>query len=201
MPPYPRIDQSERRASILTAAEELIETEGADGLSARTLARKLGLSPAAIYIYFSDLEEVRLHLEVRLIDALAAHLAGLTLDRDPATALVQLAQSYVDFASSNAQRWRPLMHKSADLEMPDWYTKKLNDLSAPFVVALAQFPDVRERAARRGGIALWAAVHGIAAQAVRDGAGNVASSLMLVDSLVSAYAAGLCARAGDLDPA
>lgn len=56
------------RQQITARALELVEQEGIDGLSMRRLAASLGVSPMAIYGYFSGREE--------LVDAMADELVG-----------------------------------------------------------------------------------------------------------------------------
>jgi len=46
------------RQGIISAAREIIRTEGVDALSMRTLAEKVDYSPSALYKYFNNKEEI-----------------------------------------------------------------------------------------------------------------------------------------------
>ena len=62
------------RQLILDAAQSIIETNGLAGLSAREIARRIGYSPGTIYNVFQNLDDVVLHIEARVLDALDERL-------------------------------------------------------------------------------------------------------------------------------
>lgn len=57
--PAPKTRRFEKtRQGIISAAREIIRSEGVDALSMRTLAKKVDYSPSALYKYFNNKEEI-----------------------------------------------------------------------------------------------------------------------------------------------
>jgi TetR/AcrR family transcriptional regulator, multidrug resistance operon repressor len=79
--------------AIFQQALEMIVNEGFDGLSMQKLAKAAGVSPATIYIYFKDKEDLLLQLHKRECDKFFAYLLD-DFDLD------------TDFASGMAVQWR-----------------------------------------------------------------------------------------------
>lgn len=77
-------DKSERRASILRAAVELLQHAPQGAFSVEELARRAGLAKGTVYLYFGTREEVLLavHLQRQqlLFDALEKSLASARVD-------------------------------------------------------------------------------------------------------------------------
>ena len=63
------------RELILDAAQDIIEAQGLAGLSAREIARRIEYSPGTIYNMFENLDDVVLHVEARVLDALDQRLS------------------------------------------------------------------------------------------------------------------------------
>jgi len=86
------------REQIVSAALGLVEESGLDAVTMRSLARRLGYSPASLYMHFRGKEE--------LLRAVAAEKAGALLDRvrsaaraaQPADGLRAFAEQLLDFA-------------------------------------------------------------------------------------------------------
>lgn len=69
-------ERDEKRELILSAANQIVAEEGIDNLSVRKIARKIEYSPAIIYHYFKDKDDIVNHLMKggyqRIVDALTA---------------------------------------------------------------------------------------------------------------------------------
>ena len=72
------------RELILDAAQEIIQVQGLAGLSAREIARRIEYSPGTIYNMFENLDDVVLHVEARVLEALDKRLSTLLQDGNPA---------------------------------------------------------------------------------------------------------------------
>ena len=68
------------RELILDAAQDIIQVQGLAGLSAREIARRIEYSPGTIYNMFENLDDVVLHVEARVLDALDKRLSTLLQD-------------------------------------------------------------------------------------------------------------------------
>jgi len=188
----------ELRELILDAAQDIIDQKGLAGLSAREVARIIGYSPGTIYNMFTNLDDVVLNVEGRVLDALDKRLseaAGTGGGTD--TRVVEIAHVYLAFTREKPRLWNLLFehHLPAGTELPDWYQKKLEGLMAHVERALAShFPPGseadRQRTAAR---VLWAGVHGITSLSTADKLSVVTteSAGRLIDDLVGTYLRGL----------
>lgn len=93
--PYPAKTNA---AQILAAAVPMLEEVGQAGLSLRALATELGLTPNALYRYFSGREALLAALAVQGAEWLLADLQAA--GSDPDTAPAELARRYLRFARS-----------------------------------------------------------------------------------------------------
>ena len=187
---------SELRELILDAAEGLIETGGLAGLSAREIAKRNGYSPGTIYNVFENLDDVILHVEARLLDALAHRLSELKLSGDPAGQVHDLARAYLQFTHDNPRLWNLLFehHLPAGTEVPSSYREKLEGLMGQVETALAPLMPRSDRGhLERAARVLWAGVHGITSLSTADKLSNVTAETAgpLVDLLVTTFLAGL----------
>jgi AcrR family transcriptional regulator len=185
------------RELILEAAYAIIETHGLAGLSAREIARRIGYSPGTIYNMFSNLDDVVLRIEARILEALdqrlTAELAEHGSDREK---VQRLAQAYLAFTHEKPKLWNLLFehHLPAGTELPDWYQQKLEGLLSRVEQGLAPLmPHVNEAERKRAARVLWAGVHGITSLSTTDKLSIVTTEAAgsLVDDLVSTYLAGL----------
>jgi AcrR family transcriptional regulator len=185
------------RELILNAAQEIIESQGLAGLSAREIARRIGYSPGTIYNMFQNLDDVVLNVESRVLDALDARLVGaLRSDGDAAGRVARLAQAYLAFTHEKPRLWNLLFehHMPAGTNLPPWYQQKLEGLMGRVEEALAAlFPPGREAERQRAARVLWAGVHGITSLSTADKLTVVTTEAAnrLVDDLVGTYLAGL----------
>ena len=184
------------RELILEAAQDIIVTQGLAGLSAREIARRIGYSPGTIYNMFENLDDVVLHVEARLLDALDARLSSILQEGRPPDTLQRLAQAYLAFTHERPKLWNLLFehHLPAGTALPSWYQEKLEGLMARIETALGgHFGPGREADRERAARVLWAGVHGITSLSTADKLSVITteSASKLIEDLVSTYLAGL----------
>jgi AcrR family transcriptional regulator len=189
------------RELILDAAQDIIQVQGLAGLSAREIARRIEYSPGTIYNMFENLDDVVLHVEARVLEALDKRLSTLLQDGNPAGRVSRLAQVYLAFTHENPRLWNLLFehHMPKEAALPPWYQQKLEGLMARVEEALAPlFPPGREADRQRAARVLWAGVHGITSLSTADKLSVVTteSANRLIDDLVVTYLAGLACGGG-----
>src|SRR3990172_528517 len=102
------------RERILEEALTIVRREGAAGITMRAIARKLGYSPATLYLYVASkdalLQEVALH-GFQLLGEAVAPAAGV---EDPEQAVVEVSRGFLEFALRDPHLYR-LMFEKLDL--------------------------------------------------------------------------------------
>ncbi len=160
------------RELILDAAQAIIDANGLAGLSAREIARRIGYSPGTIYNIFTNLDDVVLHVEARVLDALEKRLTEIPSDGgDGPRRVVQIAHVYLAFTQEKPRLWNLLFehHLPAGTELPAWYQQKLEALMAHVERALGvHFAPGQEADRQRAARVLWAGVHGITSLSTAD---------------------------------
>lgn len=183
------------RELILDAAQDIIQLNGLAGLSAREIARRISYSPGTIYNMFQNLDDVVLHVEARVLDALNARLVGV-LEEQGGGSVDRLAQTYLGFTHENPKLWNLLFehHMPNGTDLPPWYKHKLEGLMARVEQALApMFSPGDEAERQRAARVLWAGVHGITSLATADKLSVITSdsASRLIEDLVATYLLGL----------
>jgi AcrR family transcriptional regulator len=154
-----RYHHGDLRAACLRAAKELLEQDGAAGLSVRAVARRAGVSPGAPYRHYADRDA--------LVSAVAAEgyreLAGYLVAAHPAPStpddLAAVAVAYVRFALERPALFRMMFSEPCDSDSSERVAA--TTAIAEYVGALVgrAFPGADSGALST---AVWALVHGLA---------------------------------------
>jgi len=94
----------ETRDRIFRAARKLFDEKGIEGLSLRSVAKKIGITPMAIYRHFEDKEAL---VDALVLDGLAewsARVEALSPCKGMAK-LEQIGEAYLDFALKEPRRF------------------------------------------------------------------------------------------------
>ena len=189
--------REEIKEMALNAALEILEQEGAKGLSARKVAGAIGYTVGTLYLVFKNQQEMVLQLNARTLDDMDAWLEARSSGCSaPRECLLTLAEAYIDYAVQRSARWNLLFDTVvAEGEvLPDWYLERLGCLFGRVERMLAPLKDDHdaqeiERAAR----VLWASVHGICTLKIRhrlDLAGSQSTeemAQMLIDNFLNGF--------------
>lgn len=105
------------RAEILAAARELLLEVGPEELSLRQVARRADFSPAALYNYFSNRDEIVASLFTEAFERLDAYLRRVPSTLSPEKRVVELGLAYMDFARENPMDFRCML-LSTSLDLP-----------------------------------------------------------------------------------
>jgi len=166
-----------KREIVIDAAVRAMNAKGLDGIHARTLAARAGISVGSMYNLFSDLDELTRIVNAQTYDELYAEVAeALEIarkDREtPRDQMLALAECYLNYVESHQTRWLAVLafNRSRTEPPPKWYLEKEISLFKIIEDALEAFPGANDNKARQNyARALWASVHGIVTIAVADG--------------------------------
>lgn len=154
----------ELKEMILKAAETFIIEEGVCALKVRSIAMEIGYTVGSIYMVFGNMADLMMHINGRTLDDMTMQLKQVINQDNAELSIMQLAISYVSFATENCNRWNMVFeHRLAENEvLPDWYQQKVDTI---FSLVETQFQslsaldnDKQDKLAAR---ALWSGVHGI----------------------------------------
>jgi AcrR family transcriptional regulator len=164
-------EKSEIRDKILDAARELFITEGYDGVSMRKVAEKIEYSPTAIYLHFTDKEDLFHELCHQDFAQLAEVFQSAAMPLEPLERLKHIGRTYVDFGVRYPNHYKLMFmtpHPAAELDERDREV-----LGNPEVDAYAFLKMTVQQAIDAGCFredltdadlisqTVWAAVHGV----------------------------------------
>ena len=177
---------------ILSAAEAIIEELGAQGLTARRIADRIGYSPGTLYNLFEDLDDLIVHVNARTLDALYTACTRIRTGNSPEETLLAYAKAYIRFTEKHWRQWALLMSDRSPTvsELPEWYQLKASRLLSLVEATLGPlFPDDQGSERTRAALVLWASLHGISSLGgVRAVAGK---SAILANDLILNYVSGV----------
>lgn len=149
----------------LTAAGELLEREGVEGVTVRAVAERIGYAVGTLYNLFQNLDELLLHLHGETLTRLEQALERATPDTSsPEAGVRALTVAWLDFTRQHPQRWRGLFHYrlTPGREHPDWYRARVEGVLAQVEHALGPwFPEGGEAARREAALLLLGGLHGL----------------------------------------
>lgn len=186
----------ELRGLILSAARDIIETEGLTALSAREIARRIGYSAGTLYNIFDNLDDIRLTLQIDMLEDLSVKLSALKSNGDTKRLVSQTLKTYVEFTFANRQLWNLLFERREETAAirPQASQASLERIATIVADALgAALPDVPHEQISHHARILCAGVHGITAVATtnRIPGINRETAILYVEKLGKTYLKGL----------
>ena len=155
----------ELKALVLSVAETIVIEEGFSALKVRTIAMEIGYTVGSIYMVFTNMADLIMHINAGTLDAIAVQLEQVQ-EGSAEQSVETMASSYLRYSSQNFNRWHTVFDYSlsVDSKITAWYQEKIDRvfalLEVPFLVFVPELSeDQRKRAVR----ALWFGVHGICA--------------------------------------
>ncbi|MGA8369658.1 MAG: TetR/AcrR family transcriptional regulator [Acidimicrobiales bacterium] len=155
-------ERSLRRQGIVTAARELAEADGWDAVTTRRLADSIEYSQPVLYSHFKGKEDIVAAVAVEGFGELADIMRDARLGAaTPEAALRALAESYVDFATTNPALYDAMFTLSTRLHFGQPETPA--PLRAAFAeLRAAVMPLAAERDPDTLSEVAWSSLHGLA---------------------------------------
>ena len=157
------------RAVILRVVRRLYVANGASGVSARKIARELGCSPTAIYLYYRSIPALLEELRMEGHAILTRRLQEAAPDAEPLERLLAMGRAYFAFGRDHPSYYALMFSvRPADLPRREAVQREMRTL---LVVRDVVQAGIQSGALRRGdptviANSLWAQVHGVTALAV-----------------------------------
>ena len=197
-------ERQEMRSMILDTARSLFIEEGFGNVSIRRIAEKIEYSPATIYLYFKDKDEILYAVHNLGFELLMEKFRDTVVIADPFEQLQAVIRRYLEFAIEHPGYYDLMFIMSGPIKTihagkDEWsYGRQAFDFFNTLVqvcVDAGHLPrDSREFAA----FALWGYVHGVAALIIRRRcpmleqyqlAGVAVASGELLNQLIAGYRA------------
>lgn len=106
------------RESLLAAADELLGRTGLQGLTLREVARAAGVSHAAPYHHFANLDDLLAAVAARSFERLGQAMEAASRQPDAREALLQIGDAYVGHARAQPAHFRlmfgPMLARKAE---------------------------------------------------------------------------------------
>ncbi|HEV7608611.1 MAG TPA: WHG domain-containing protein [Steroidobacteraceae bacterium] len=162
--------REELKALALRAAGDIVAASGAAALSMREVARRIGYTVGALYIVFTNLDDLIVHLNEQTIRELRTALERIRgRANQPAQNLRLLVAAYLGFALLHTARWRLVFeHRLPDgQKAPPTYAGHTAAIFALVGDRLREAGITRDAASTAEiATALWSGAHGICMLAV-----------------------------------
>ena len=172
-------EKSETRDKILDAARELFVTKGYEGVSMRRVAEKIEYSPTAIYVHFSDKQQLFHELCQQDYARLAEVFQSSAMSSDPIERLKQIGNTYTEFGVRYPNHYKFMFITPHPPQEPDEEDREI--MGNPEVDAYAFLKWAVQEAIDAGRFreelqdaelisqTLWASVHGVIALHIAKG--------------------------------
>jgi AcrR family transcriptional regulator len=162
-------EREQLRGQIVDAARDLLLEQGLSGLSMRAIAERIEYSPAAIYLYFEDKDElVRAVVQTgfeRLSGVIEAELQRVGETAGAAEQYGAMGRAYARYAVDNPAYFRVMFElpSTAELECPGPVEGEQHGFDAA-VAMVRRAVDTGEFGAldpRRTAVIGWGVIHGL----------------------------------------
>jgi AcrR family transcriptional regulator len=183
------------KKEILTAAKELFTEKGFDATSIRAIAEKIEYSPATIYLYYKDKNEIVHALHRDGFKLLVSNFEVFSHISHPFERLKGMGRAYIQFATQNPDIYQLLFIMKEPLEhvancFEDW-----DEGDRAFDILLKTVGECQEFGYFKGfdktmlSFSIWSTMHGLCSLRTSGHLGHVAiarANQMNLDQLMSA---------------
>lgn len=165
-------EKQEMRRRILDVAMNMFLVEGYDKTSLRNIAEKIEYSPATIYLYFKDKDELFYEVQKDAFEKLNEVFAQQVTATEPLTRLRQICHTYVQFGIANPELYdlmfiiRAPMNVVEEKQMWDNGTDAFGFLTQT-LTACIEYKLIKYNDPMIAALSVWAMGHGLISLNVR----------------------------------
>lgn len=156
------------REEILDAAEQLLIAKGSvDAVSMRAIARRVGVTPPAIYMHFADKDDLFFQCCSRRFEEMADVVAGAISEGTWLEKIAAVGRAYVQFGLRRGKQYEAMYRSDHPEHLTEEEAESMPGHRALTVTAelvregIAAGEIRRELVPEATAISLWAAVHGL----------------------------------------
>lgn len=166
-------EREEMRRLILDAAQKLFLANGYEKVSIRNIADEIEYSPATIYLYYKDKNELFFALHQAAFTKLIQDFAPITQIENPFDKLVEMGRLYLQFAVINPELYDLMFIMTAPIDTLDCRNDVWEDGHNAFLLlqnvvqACIDMGLIKHTDAEQASLMIWSTVHGIVALFLR----------------------------------
>lgn len=170
-------EREEMRRLVLDAALRLFLENGFDKVSIRNIADAIEYSPATIYLYFKDKNELLFALHQQGFVKMIAEFQPIFELADPFEKLVAMGQGYIRFAVENPELFDLMFIMTAPMDAgdeKDWEEgDRAFDLLQQVVKGCMDARIFRQQNIQVASMMIWSSIHGYTALFLRKRLGMI----------------------------
>ena len=149
-------EKAKMQKFILDTANSLFLKGGLKNISIRKLAEVIEYSPATIYLYFKDKDQIINNLREKSIDDFITKLEEFSFIKDNFGRLKNLANSWIEFAISHSEKYILLFNKSENIN-----DNKIYAYISPLVMKSIGDNRIQRMPAKDGTVIIVSFLHGL----------------------------------------
>jgi AcrR family transcriptional regulator len=166
-------DRQEMRETILESAHQLFVDKGFDDVSIRNIAEAIEYSPATIYLYFKDKNEIFYALHGEAFKKFNDFMSVLATLKDPFKRLIKMGELYMEFAFKFPKYYDIMFIMQSpmdcDKNSEEWKEGETAHCQLENVVKECQQHDYfKNNDYKTLSFLIWSTMHGMCSLALRD---------------------------------
>lgn len=162
-------EKLEMRKLIMDAAMEMFVKDGYEKTSIRNIAEKIEYSPATIYLYYKDKDELLWGLQTEAFNQLNDLFRTGVTAKDPVKQLEQIAKLYVKFGMDNPDLYDLMFIIRSPMNVESDEKWESGTTAFGFLIDIIERcgDRLRYKDPRSAALSCWAMVHGLVSLHVR----------------------------------
>jgi len=170
------------KKNILQAAKELFTEQGYDATSIRNIAEKIEYSPATIYLYYKDKNEIVHALHQDGFKLLVSHFQVLNGVSHPYERLKAMGRAYIQFALQNPAIYKLIFMMEEPLQHVANCFEEWDEGDRAFDILLQTVQECQKHdyfhglEATRLSFVIWSTMHGLCTLRITGHLGHVAAA-------------------------
>ncbi|HEX9021323.1 MAG TPA: TetR/AcrR family transcriptional regulator, partial [Nitrospirota bacterium] len=181
--------KQEIRRLVLDTARKLFLEEGFEKVTIRHIAERIEYSPATLYLYFKDKDEILYELHTEGLNELYKRQQQVMKIKDPFKRLQKHAEAYLQFAVENKEYYDLMFIMRSPFkcvkDVQHWETgMRSYDLLKLNVKDCMEAGRIPHNGLDAAAFSFWALMHGIASLIIRE------RTIMFPDEVVPAIVKG-----------